>query len=143
MTLCLMPARVPPMSQAAKMEPTTQSDNFAAPRPEELLKHLPARIRERFTHFAATGDPAAADDVVIAIVRDHVPARKQGSTPAELTDAMSLTADLGIDSVSIADALFMLEEVFGVTIATKEIAHLRTIGDLRAFIRGKVTELQN
>jgi len=120
------------------MEASTQPDNYAAPRPEELLKHLPAHIRERFAHFQASGDPAAADEVVLAIVRDHVPARKQGTIPAAITDELSLTTDLGIDSVSIADAVFMLEEVFDVTIATKEIVRLSTVGDLRAFIRQKL-----
>jgi len=117
---------------------STKSDNFAAPTPEEILKNFPARIRESYANFAATKDPAAADEVVIAIVRDHVPVKKQSSTPGVLTDAMSLTADLGIDSVSIADAVFMLEDVFGVTIATKELVRLRTVGDLRAFIRTKL-----
>ena len=125
------------------MEASSQPENYAAPQPEELLKHLPAQIRERFTQFTVTRDPAAADEVVLAIVRDHVTARKQGTTPALLTDDMSLTTDLGIDSVSIADAVFMLEEVFDVTIATKEIVRLSTIGDLRAFIRRKLAETQN
>jgi acyl carrier protein len=125
------------------MEPKTQTGNFAAPAPEELLKHLPAKIRERFAHFLATGDPAAADAVVLAIVRDHVPARKQGSTPPLFIDSMSLMGDLGIDSVSIADAVFTLEEVFNVSISTKEIMRLSTIGDLRAFIRRKLSESRN
>jgi acyl carrier protein len=120
------------------MESKTQSDHFAAPTPVELLKHFPACVRESFARFAATRDPVAADEVVIAIVRDHVPARKQGSTPPVLDDSMSLTADLGIDSVSIADAVFMLEDVFAVSIANKELVRLRTIGDLRAFIRTKL-----
>ena len=120
------------------MESKTQPDNFTAPTPEELLKNFPARIRESYVRFATTQDPAAADEVVIAIVRDHVPVKKQGSTPGVLTDAMSLTADLGIDSVAIADAVFMLEDVFSVSIATKELVRLRTVGDLRAFIRTKL-----
>lgn len=120
------------------MEASPQPDNYAVTKPEELLKHFPARVRERFTHFKVTGDPAAADDVVLAIVRDHVPARRQGTIPATITDGMSITADLGIDSVAIADAVFMLEEVFDVTIATKEIVRLHTVGDLRAFIRQKL-----
>ena len=125
------------------MEASTQPENYAAPRPEELLKHFPAPIRERFAHFQTSGDPAAADEVVLAIVRDHIPARKQGTIPARITDSMSLTADLGIDSVSIADAVFMLEEVFDVTIATKEIIRLSTVGDLRAFIRQKLAATRN
>lgn len=120
------------------MDSTAKSDNFTAPAPEDLLKNFPARIRESYARFAATKDPAAADEVVIAIVRDHVPVKKQAATPGVLTDAMSLTADLGIDSVAIADAVFMLEDVFGVSIATKELVRLRTVGDLRAFIRTKL-----
>lgn len=141
--LCLMPVRSTPKSSPANMESSAPSENFAAPAPAELLKHFPARIRERFVQFSTSGDPAAADEVVLAIVREHVPARRQGTTPAVLTDAMSLTGDLGIDSISIADALFMLEEVFNVSIATKEIAHLRTVGDLRGFIRRKLAAPQS
>jgi acyl carrier protein len=122
------------------MESPTQPENLAVHPSAELLKHFPARIRERFAYFLATSDPAAADDVVLAIVREHVPSRKQGSTPALLTDSMSLQADLGIDSIAIADATFMLEEVFNVNIATKEIAPLRTVGDLREFIRRKLAD---
>lgn len=125
------------------MEASSQPENFAAPQPAELLKHLPARVRACFAQFQASGDPAAADEVVLAIVRDHVPARKQGTIPTVITDSMSLTADLGIDSVSIADAVFMLEEVFDVTIATKEIVRLSTVGDLRAFIRQKLAATRN
>lgn len=61
---------------------THQSDKFTAPTPDELLKHFPARIRESYARFVATRDPAAADEVVIAIVRDHVPAKKLAGTPA-------------------------------------------------------------
>jgi acyl carrier protein len=123
------------------MEPNAQSNHFTAPSPEELLKQFPATVRESYARFAATRDPAAADAVVIAIIRDHVPAKKQDSTPPVITDEMTLTGDLGIDSVSIADAVFMLEEVFRVNIANKELVRLRTIGDLRGFIRTKLASL--
>lgn len=81
---------------------------------------------------------AAADEVVIAIVKDHVPAKKAHLVPAELSDSSTLMGDLGIDSVSIADAVFVLEDVFNVSIANNELVKLRTIGDLRAFIRAKL-----
>lgn len=123
------------------MEPIAQPNHLAPPTPEELLRHFPAPIRESYARFAATRDPSAADAVVIAIMRDHVPAKKQAATPAVITDEMTLTGDLGIDSVSIADAVFMLEEVFAVNIANKEIVRLRTIGDLRGFIRTKLATL--
>jgi acyl carrier protein len=120
------------------MDAKTHHDNFAAPVPEELLKHFPARIRDCYQNYVATGDPAAADEVVLAIVKDHVPAKKAHQIPAELTDTSTLMGDLGIDSVSIADALFVLEDVFNVSISNKELVRLRTVGDLRAFVRTKL-----
>lgn len=122
------------------MEPNAQSEHHATSTPKELLKHLSSKVREHYAHFLATGDPASADYVVLAIMRDHIPTRKQDSMPSELKDSMSLMGDLGIDSVSIADAIFTLEEVFNVTIATKEIVRVSTIGEMRAFIRRKLAE---
>lgn len=120
------------------MDSKTRPENFAAPAPEDLLKHFPAPIRESYRRFATEGDMAAADEVVIAIVKDHVPAKKAHQIPAELTDGSTLMGDLGIDSVSIADAVFVLEDVFNVSIANNELVKLRTIGDLRHFIRAKL-----
>ncbi|MFI5356822.1 MAG: acyl carrier protein [Opitutales bacterium] len=120
------------------MEPESRREKFAAPSPEEYLKHLPAPIRESYQRFILTGDMAAADEVVLAIVKDHVPAKKVDQIPAELTDQSTLMGDLGIDSVSIADAVFVLEDVFDVSIANKELIRLRTVGDLRSFIRAKL-----
>jgi acyl carrier protein len=120
------------------MDAKTHHDNFSAPNPEELLKHFPVRIRECYRHYMSTGDAAAADEVVIAIVKDHVPAKKAHLVPAELTDNSTLMGDLGIDSVSIADALFVLEDVFNVSISNQELVRLRTVGDLRAFVRTKL-----
>ena len=58
--------------------------------------------------------------------------------PAKLTDDSTLTGDLGIDSVSIADALYVLEDVFDVSIANRDLANLRTLGDLKKFLRSKL-----
>lgn len=123
------------------MEPNAQPKHLAPPTPEDLLRHFPAAIQASYARFAATRDPSAADEVVIAIMRDHVPAKRQDTTPPVITDEMTLTGDLGIDSVAIADAVFMLEEVFGVNIANKELVRLSTIGDLRGFIRTKLASL--
>lgn len=122
------------------MDAKTRQEKLTAPKPEELLKHLPDHIRASFRRYRQTGDFTAADEVVMAIVKDHVPVKKIDQIPAELTDNSTLMGDLGIDSVSIADAVFVLEDVFDVSIANNELNRLRTIGDLRAFIRTKLAK---
>lgn len=106
--------------------------------PEELLKHFSPGIRERYRQYRATRDMAAADDVALAVLKDHVPARKIAGLPAVLTDSSTLQGDMGIDSVSISDAVFVLEDVFDVSISNQELVKLHTVGDLRAFIRAKL-----
>lgn len=118
--------------------PTSGTDNTTHATRAELLAHLPETIQARYRQFLATRDVQAADEVVLAIIKDHVPAKKAAQIPAVLTDQSTLTGDLGIDSVSIADALFVLEEVFDVSISNRDIANLRTLGDLKKFLRSKL-----
>lgn len=120
------------------MDSKTQPDNSATPIPEEMIKHLSAGVRASYQRYATTGDMDAADEVVLAIVKDHVPSKKVDQIPAHLDDNSTLMGDLGIDSVSIADAVFVLEDVFNVSISNRDLVRLRTIGDLRAYLRSQL-----
>ncbi|MCF7688424.1 MAG: hypothetical protein K9M98_04695 [Cephaloticoccus sp.] len=120
------------------MDSKVRADKFTTPEPAELLKHLPARIQDSYQRFALTGDIQAADEVVLAIIKDHVPTKKAALIPTVLTDSSTLIGDLGIDSVSIADALFVLEDVFDVSISNQDLVRLRTVGDLKIFLRSRL-----
>ena len=122
------------------MDSKPSSENYTAPIPTELLKHLHDRVLKAYQRFATTGDVDAADEVVLAIIKDHVPAKRVAHIPANLTDSSTLVGDLGIDSVSIADALYVLEDVFDVNISNQDLAKLRTIGDLKVFLRSKLAK---
>lgn len=127
------------MHLSPAMDPTTpESDHSSHSARAELLEHLPAPIQASYQHYLETGDMTAADAVVLAIIKDHVPSRKVAQIPSVLTDESTLTGDLGIDSVSIADALYVLEDVFEVSIANRDIVNLRTLGDLKKFLRRKL-----
>lgn len=120
------------------MESTPDSDNTAHSARAELLVHLPAHIQASYQRYLKTGDMEAADEVVLAIIKDHVPSKKVAQIPTHLTDSSTLTGDFGIDSVSIADALYVLEDIFDVSIANRDLAKLRTLGDLKTFLRSKL-----
>jgi acyl carrier protein len=102
-----------------------------------LVNHFPAEVREAFARFRKHRDPEDADIVVLAIVVDHQPEQKSKGT-RQPADASSLVEDLGFDSIAITEMVFFLEDLFQVRIGNDEILRVRTVGDLRAFIRQKL-----
>jgi acyl carrier protein len=102
-----------------------------------LLRHFPQEVRDAHARFAATGDADAVDTVVLAVLRDQVPEKARMGTKVP-DDGAALVADLGLDSIAVTEMVFLIEDLFGVTIATAEIVEVRTVGDLRAFVRRKL-----
>ena len=100
---------------------------------DTLLRHFPEEVRAAYARLQETGDPAAADTLVLAIVEDHMPHRD-----AELVDSATLAADLGFDSVAIAEMVFFIEDLLLVSVTNAEILRVRTVHDLRAFVRAKL-----
>jgi len=110
-------------------------------RPHDPLAKFPEPVRAAYTRYLETGDVEAADAVVLAVVRDYVP--KTVVLPVEngLPDSARLMADLGFDSLAIGETVFFVEDLFRVRITNAEILQVRTVGELRAFVRRKLTSL--
>lgn len=51
-----------------------------------------------------------------------------------ITPSAKLEADLGINSLELAELAFRLEEEFGVTVSDEDIPSLITVGDVAAYI---------
>ena len=116
-------------ASATKISPLTDQ--------EDSIKHLPAEARAAFQRFQAAGDPSALDAVIFAILADFIPTLP--ATPlAELPGATRLIDDLGFDSLAITELVFFTEDLFGITISNQEIIQVRSLDDLRGFIRSKV-----
>lgn len=119
----------PPPSPAPAPSPSPAGD-------DQLLRHFSPAVRDAFARLRATGDPAAADTVVLAIVRDHQP--QKPAVPPSLDDEKALIDDLGFDSIAITEMVFFIEDLFKISISNEEIMGIRTVGELRAFIRCKL-----
>jgi acyl carrier protein len=68
---------------------------------------------------------------VIEIIADRLSRDK-----ASITEASNVIADLGADSLDIAEIMMDLEDAFGVKL--EEDQDLKTIGDIVKYIEGKV-----
>jgi acyl carrier protein len=109
---------------------------------EESIRHLPAAARAAFHQFQAAGDPVMLDPVIFAILGDFMP-RASAVPLAELPGATRLIDDLGFDSLAITEVVFFTEDLFSISISNEEIIQVRSLDDLRGFIRRKAAAPAN
>lgn len=107
--------------------------------PKSPLDKFAPEVREAHARFLATGDVDALDTVVLAIVRDHQPAHARATTPAALPDSARLIGDLSFDSLALAEIVFFIEDLYAVSVTNEELLSITTVGELRAFVRTKVS----
>ena len=57
-----------------------------------------------------------------------------GCDAEAVTPAASLADDLGADSLAAVELVMALEEAAGISIAEKDAANLKTVGDIMAYL---------
>ena len=57
-----------------------------------------------------------------------------GVDPADVTPEKSFTGDLGVDSMTMLEAVVALEDRFGLLIADDDWPQLSTVGDLVSYL---------
>jgi len=104
---------------------------------EERIRHLPAAAREPYQRFTTSGDAAALDAVILAILEDFL-SQPPSAPLATLPGDTRLIEDLGFDSLTITEIVFFIEDLFVISISNQEIVLVRSLDDLRLFVRQKV-----
>lgn len=121
----------------------TVRDTPAEPKPgsEDLLKDTLKRCSpqtlEAALAFRASGDVKLVPQIVLGIIErfldpDVADQLRSGD------ESVRFMEDLGMDSLTMIEAIMMVEESLGVSIKNEELIHLRTLGDLKRFIAAKV-----
>jgi acyl carrier protein len=122
------------------MEPASTPSAPSAPppvRPEDKIRHLPEGAKAALRAYQTSGDVAALDPLIFAILENFAP-RKPARPLAEHPGSTLLMDDLGFDSLAITEIVFFTEDLFEISIANEEILRVRSLDDLRTFIRAKV-----
>ena len=71
------------------------------------------------------------DDRIIEILTEYV-----DTDPSTITEDADLRADLGMDSLQLADLAARLETEYGVVISDRDAMNIRTVGDAMKIIEG-------
>jgi acyl carrier protein len=93
---------------------------------------------DRLPPFPA-GPHTSESGVIVSDVRNKVIeiiAERLSKEKSIITDSSNVIADLGADSLDIAEIMMDLEDQFGVKL--EEDQDLKTIGDIVKYIEGKV-----
>jgi len=122
------------MQPSASSSPTEKS---ASDSKADAIRHLPPEAQAAYRKFEASGDVAALDPVIAAILEDYIP-RPPEKPLAEFPGDTRLVDDLGFDSLAITEVVFFTEDLFSIRIANEEIIQVRTLDDLRGFVRAKI-----
>ena len=99
------------------------------------------------------GFPPSALDAVMTLRGDFTPVRLRAAmlgllqfylpktnarSLADVPDDARLSEDLGVDSLTLAEAAFKFDELLGVPIETHETAQVKTVGELHALLCRKL-----
>ncbi len=110
-------------------------------KPEAQLRHelagLPRDVQAAVLRLRERAEAAEVEALLPGLIAYHLPS---GSAPplSPLPPSARLREDLGLDSLALAELAYKLDEVFGVPIESHEVAGVRTVEELRSFLRVKL-----
>lgn len=119
------------------MNPQSFTSDDEAMLRDSLKRCSPSTI-EKAVEFRKTGNPDLVGDVVIGIIERFVEPDKR-SVLVNPPDSLVILEGLGLDSLTMVEIVLAVEEAVGTTIGDEEIQKLRTLGDIKEFIKSKVS----
>jgi acyl carrier protein len=96
----------------------------------EKLNGFPPAVAESYVAFAESRDVTRLDHVVLGVLQFYL-AKPPAQPLAELPGSTRLVEDLGCDSLTMVDTLFLAESLFNIRLADDEMARVSTLDDLR------------
>ena len=101
------------------------------------LKHCSEATVAAAMRFEESRDLDELPAIVLGVLeRDAANPKPEGVHAA--TDESRLIEDIGMDSFGMIEVVMTAEEVLGITVANQEMNDIRTLGDLKTFLRSKL-----
>lgn len=97
---------------------------------EEKLAGYPDEVVGDLERFAREGDLHAFEQGLLGAL-GFLSENSDVKSLTTAADDIRLREDLGVDSLAVAELVFLIEDAFGVAIQDEEIAGLQTISDFK------------
>ncbi len=121
-----------PFQPLAKMITPEEDDHL-----REILKRCPPSTYEAARRFRVTGDVRQVPAIVFGIIERFTESELRPKL-RKPHDGLMLGEDLGLDSLTMMEIVLLVEDVLTISIKNDELRHLRTLGDVRQFVEGKL-----
>ena len=102
-----------------------------------LLRGFPDAAIETAVHLRTSADYADIEIFLYHLLGFYLPPGAKSPPLPEFSSETLLREDMGLDSLSLAECMYKLEELFDIIIDTPVIAEAQTIGDARDILLGK------
>jgi acyl carrier protein len=116
--------------------PASSSDPLE--RARTILAGYPAHTREAAEAFVQSRSPEALDRLVLGVLTYHLPPDPARPALETLPGSTPLVAELGLDSLTVVEMTFVLEDVLAIKIADDELRMLNTLDELRQLLRTRL-----
>lgn len=103
----------------------------------EILKRCSAATCQAACQFRKTGHFEHLPVIVLGIIERYVESDRRPRLKPPQSE-LCLAEDLGIDSLTMMEIVMLTEDVLQVSIHNDELRQLRTLGEVRHFIEGKL-----
>lgn len=114
------------------------SSSDARLRVRENLTGFPPAVVEAYLAFVDGGDLARLDDVVLGVLQFYL-AKPPTAPLSTLPGSTRLIADLGADSLTMIDVMFLAENLLGIKLADDELVKIETLDELREHFRRRMS----
>jgi len=106
----------------------------------DALKRCSPATREAAREYRRTGSADSLSAIVEGIIEHYVepdlrPRLCRGG------DTLRLVEDLGVDSLTMLEIVYLAEDVLHISIENEDLRPLRTVGDVKAFLVSRVHRL--
>ncbi len=130
------------MPPASQNQPSSSSEIATADEAQlrDALKRCSPATVEAALRYRKSKDPALLSTIVLGIIERFLdPAAVARLHEAD--DDVRMVEDLGLDSLTLIEAIMKIEEVLDISIKNEDLRNLRTMGDVRGFIEHKALGL--
>lgn len=130
---------MPPASQNQPSATPEISSVDEAQLRDALKRCSPATV-EAALRYRRTKEAALLSTIVLGIIERFLDPASVARL-RESDDDVRMVEDLGLDSLTLIEAIMKIEEVLDISIKNEDLRNLRTLGDVRGFIEHKALGL--